>query len=66
MTDHPTRRLPEHERPERTPETGPTRRLPEPDPGEPPLPPDRCLRCTGPMQRFPTATGEGDGWPLRV
>jgi hypothetical protein len=64
MTDHPTRRWPDDDRP--APTDHPTRRLPEHDLPASPAAPNRCLRCEGPMQRFPTASGESDAWPLRV
>jgi len=40
----------------------PTRRLD----GSVPAPPPHCLRCGGPMQVFPTATGEAFFFPVRV
>jgi hypothetical protein len=59
MTDHPTRRLPENERPDPPPETGPTRRL---TPGSGPTPITRtCRRCGGEVARFPAVVQTSQG-----
>lgn len=50
MTDHPTRRLPENERPDRHPPAQPTHRLDRPLP--PDAPQEQCGRCGGPVECF--------------
>jgi hypothetical protein len=50
MTDHPTRRLPDDERPAYAAGRGP----------------NRCRWCAGEVRAFPTATGQGGGFALQV
>lgn len=63
MTDHPTRRLPDDTRPERTPGTGPTRHLPA-APARPERAARPCPQCGD--RRFWTIAQAHQGGSLEV